>query len=138
MHTIFLPLFKTDSKWTVKTNLSNLVTKGGLLKLKVRVAFHKWIDKRKLTDFGDTRFHFNFLKSHLLIFRVRKRGKGESEEVSQRERDIDLLFHLFMCSLVDSCMCLDGGLNLQSWQAYQGQTCNQLSYPARDVLILIC
>ena len=32
------------------------------------------------------------------------------------EGDISLLFHLFMHSLVDSCMCLDGGLNPQPWQ----------------------
>ena len=32
-----------------------------------------------------------------------------------RERDIDLLFHLFMHSLVDSCMCPDRGSNTQPW-----------------------
>ena len=32
----------------------------------------------------------------------------------ERERNIDLLF-FFVHSLVDSCMCPDGGLNPQSW-----------------------
>ena len=32
-----------------------------------------------------------------------------------RERNIDLLFHLFIHSLVDSCMCPDQELNLQPW-----------------------
>ena len=31
------------------------------------------------------------------------------------ERNTDLLFHLFMYSLVDSCMCPDQGSNLQHW-----------------------
>ena len=34
----------------------------------------------------------------------------------ERERNTDLLFHLFMHSLVDSCMCLpDWGSYLQPW-----------------------
>ena len=37
----------------------------------------------------------------------------EREEGRERERNIDLLFHLFMISLVESCMCPGHGLNLQ-------------------------
>ena len=33
----------------------------------------------------------------------------------ERERSIDLLFHLFIHSLVDSCMCPDQGSNTQPW-----------------------
>ena len=33
----------------------------------------------------------------------------------ERERNINLLFHLLMHSLVDFCMCPDWGLNLQPW-----------------------
>ena len=33
----------------------------------------------------------------------------------ERERDIDLLLHLFMHLLVDSCMCPDQGKNPQTW-----------------------
>ena len=33
----------------------------------------------------------------------------------ERERDINLLFHLFMHSLVASCMGPDPGSNLQPW-----------------------
>ena len=32
----------------------------------------------------------------------------EKEEGREREKDINLLFYLFMHSLVDSCTCLDG------------------------------
>ena len=38
----------------------------------------------------------------------------EREEVG-RERDINLLFHLFMHSLATSYMCPDWGSNLQPW-----------------------
>ena len=37
------------------------------------------------------------------------RGRGE------REENIDLLFHLFMYSLFDFCMCPDHGSNPQTW-----------------------
>ena len=46
------------------------------------------------------------LKFYLLIFRERK---GEERE------NADLLFHLFMHSLVDSCMCCEWGSNMQPW-----------------------
>ena len=45
-----------------------------------------------------------FFFFYLLI--CRKRGK---ERKSEKERHTDLLFHLFMHSLVDSCMCPDQG-----------------------------
>ena len=35
----------------------------------------------------------------------------------EKEREINLLFHLFVCSLVDSCMCTDWGLNPQPWHS---------------------
>ena len=35
--------------------------------------------------------------------------------LKERKRNIDLLFHLFMHSLVDSGMCPDQGLNSQPW-----------------------
>ena len=47
-------------------------------------------------------FYINFL--NLLIL-----------ERGGRERNIDLWFHLFMHSLVASCMCLDQESNPQSW-----------------------
>lgn len=37
-------------------------------------------------------------------------------EDEKREREtLDLLFHLFTHSLVDSCVCSDWGLNMQLW-----------------------
>ena len=44
---------------------------------------------------------------YLLLILEREEGK---------ERNINLLFHLFMHSLVASCMCPDWGLNLQPWR----------------------
>ena len=39
----------------------------------------------------------------------------EREGGSKREKNINLLFHVLMHSLVDSCMCPDQGSNLQPW-----------------------
>lgn len=39
----------------------------------------------------------------------------ESEKEREREGDIDMLFHLFMPSLADSCRCPDCVSNLQLW-----------------------
>ena len=56
MFSILLPLFKTESKWTVKKLICQTVAKTGLLKLKVRVAFHKLIGKGKIIfSFGGVR-----------------------------------------------------------------------------------
>ena len=57
-----------------------------------------------------------FLKNVFLIFLIDFRGKegreGEGErERWGREREINLLFHLFMHSLVDSCISPDQGSN---------------------------
>ena len=35
--------------------------------------------------------------------------------VREREREINLLFHLFRHPFVDSCMCPDRGWNPQPW-----------------------
>ena len=54
-----------------------------------------------------------------LVSRIYKNsGLGEREEGKGRERNIDLLFHLFMHSLVDSRMCLDQGSNPQPWRIW--------------------
>ena len=66
-------------------------------------------------------FALSFLKTKL-IFREKKGEAG-------RERDIDLLFHVFMHSLVTSCVCPDQELHPQPW--YMGWCSNQPSYPAR-------
>ena len=51
-----------------------------------------------------------FILTFLFIdFRDREEGGGD------REREIYLLFHLFIYSLVNSCLCADWGLNLQPW-----------------------
>ena len=46
-------------------------------------------------------------------------GKGEREGGGGMKRggkrNMDVLFHLFIHSLVDSCTCPDQGLNLQPW-----------------------
>ena len=44
-------------------------------------------------------------------FREREERRGREEE----RENIDLLLHPSMHSLVDSCMCPDWGLNLQTW-----------------------
>ena len=49
-----------------------------------------------------------FLKFFLFIHFKEKTG-------GEKERDINVLFHLLMHSLVDSCMCPGQGSNLQSW-----------------------
>ena len=53
-----------------------------------------------------------FYKILFIDFREMRGGK-EGEKA--RERNIDLFFHLFMYSLVASCMCPDWRLNLQPW-----------------------
>ena len=55
-------------------------------------------------------FHsFKFFKIVFIDFR--------EEEGKERKKDIDLLFHLFMQSLVDFYMCPDWGLNSQPWHS---------------------
>ena len=46
-------------------------------------------------------------------FRERKEGGERRRGKKGKERGINLLFHLLMYSLVDSCMCSDQGSNLQ-------------------------
>ena len=46
------------------------------------------------------------LKKIFLLIDFEREGEREIE-------NIDLLFHLFMHSLVDSCVCPDQGMNLQ-------------------------
>ena len=50
-------------------------------------------------------------KSFLILLMFRERGwrTGDGEGGRERKRNIDLLFHLFMHSSVDSLMCLDQG-----------------------------
>ena len=63
---------------------------------------------------------------NFLIFKIDFRKRG-----GKREKNNDLLFHLLMRSLVDSCLCPDWELNLQSWLL--GWHANQLSNPARAI-----
>ena len=60
------------------------------------------IEDKKLQIYVEIKIIFLFLNFYLLILR-------------KREKNIDLLFHLFMHSLVDSHMCPDQGSNLQPW-----------------------
>ena len=61
---------------------------------------------------------------------LREKWGGVRER--EGEREIVWLFHLFMHSLVDSCMCPYQGLNPQTHNlGILGQCSNQLSYPAR-------
>ena len=55
----------------------------------------------RASEFGENYVFYLFILNLLIL-------------ESQRERDINLLFHLFMHSLVDSCMCLDWASNLHS------------------------
>lgn len=55
---------------------------------------------------------FKLLPYFLLLIDFRER---DGEEKTERERGINLLFHLFMPSLVDTHMCPEQGWNLQSW-----------------------
>ena len=52
-----------------------------------------------------------FFKLLLLFINFREREGRETE----RKKHQFLLFHLFMHSLVDSCMCPDQGWNPQPW-----------------------
>lgn len=54
----------------------------------------------------------------------------------QKQKDINLLLHLFMNSLVDYYMCPDEGSNCGNLGA-SGQCSNQLSYPAKASLIIL-
>ena len=49
------------------------------------------------------------------ILNLKKKLISERERKGEGERNIALLFHFFMHSLVDSCMCPDWGSNLQPW-----------------------
>ena len=55
-----------------------------------------------------------FFKKYFLLLIFKERGKGRLRE---RQRNTDLSFHLFMHSLVDSCMCPD-----QDWTRNLGVT----------------
>ena len=60
-------------------------------------------------------FLFNI---YFLLILERKKGRGEKEREKERERERERginLFHLFMHSLVASCMCPDWGSNSQPW-----------------------
>ena len=61
----------------------------------------------------------------LLFFKV---------DLRERERNIDLLFHLFMHSLVESCTCPDRELNLQPWHI--GTTLQPAELPSEDTFII--
>ena len=56
----------------------------------------------RASEFGENYIFYLFILNLLIL-------------ESQRERDINLLFHLFMHSLVDSCTCPDRGRNTQPW-----------------------
>ena len=74
--------------------------------------------------------HASFLIVNFMYWFYREEGK---ETGGDRKRNIDLLFHLLMHSLVASCMCLDWGSNLQPWHVRRTL---YLSYSLRALLIL--
>ena len=55
-----------------------------------------------------------FLSVYWFLERERGRRRGREGE-GERETEINLPFHLFMHSLVDSCLCPDQGPNPQTW-----------------------
>ena len=84
-------------------------------------------DKNRVPPFGhETVFLFLNLKILYLLILEREKGRERKE---RRKRNISLLYHLLIHSLVDSCMWPDWGSNQQLW--HMGQHSNQLSYPAR-------
>ena len=80
-----------------------------------------------------------FISSHyfcimFMIFQLilgREKGRG-------RERSSDLLFHLFMHSFVDSCMCPDQGLKVQPWHIRTMLQPPKLSSQGESPLLFIC
>ena len=54
----------------------------------------------------------------------------------ERERDVNLLFHLFMHSLVASCMCPDQGSNPQPWSMWMTLYPSELPSQGADTRIL--
>ena len=66
------------------------------------------------------------------FFKTDFRDRGWERE-RKRERNIDLLFHLFVQPLVDSYRCSDRGLNPQPWPIGT-MLSNLLRYPARASL----
>ena len=80
-------------------------------------------NKHKLPD-SDEIFKRSFIKRHIPLAKTlaaaRDRFLGGFFRfidfiLRERERNINLLYHLFMHSLVDSCMCSDKGSNSQPW-----------------------
>ena len=84
------------------------------------------ISKACAWEYSQTQKEWGRYHATLSLF-LKKKWVWEKEEGQERERDINLLFHLFMHLLVDSCMCPDWGSNLQPWRTRP----NQLSYLAR-------
>ena len=56
-----------------------------------------------------------FKNIYIFYFRGRQEGGEKEREERDRQRNITLLFLLFMHSFVDACMCPDQRSNLQSW-----------------------
>ena len=80
-------------------------------------------DKNRVPPFGhETVFLFLNLKILYLLILEREKGRERKE---RRKRNISLLYHLLIHSLVDSCMWPDWGSNQQLW--HMGQHSNQLS-----------
>ena len=76
-----------------------------------------FLDSKPSPSIGQTpRIQF-YLAIYLVIwcFNISFIDLGTREEGRERERNVDLLFHLLVHSLVASCMCPDQRLNLQPW-----------------------
>ena len=56
----------------------------------------------------------------------------ERKEGRERDSNIDLLFHLFMHSLVASCMCPDRGIELTSLACEDSALTNQATQPGLE------
>ena len=72
------------------------------------------------------------IKNFFLCIDMREREGEGREKGGESERNINLLFHLFLHSLVASFMCPDQGWNPQCW-CIRGRASNQLGYLARVV-----
>ena len=83
-------------------------------KLKLQVHRQQVIDFRKvieqLIDKMNTMQIFIKMRKYFLFIFIDFR-----EQEERKKRNIKLLSHLFMHSLVDSCIYPDRGLNLQPW-----------------------
>ena len=143
LSSILLVLLSQSSAPSSRFNHHQHVTSGHHLALLSFRTMHPvgitiWLSQ-KLLKLSMSKNRLIFLIYFYFLFtygfqRERENGRGW-EGGRERERNLDLFFHLWMHSLVASCMCSDQSSNTQP--AISPWCSNQLSPPARARLIFL-